>query len=184
MRTVACLAILAALLLSFIACAPSRQSSLQISSQNGISVLTALLITEEARIRIERAQRDLPADVWVSGSVGRPGLYNRSRTDRESQVAQELLASLDPKLRKFSAKSLLDSIKTTSPIPTEEISGVAYYVYLVGNHAIMRELSKRPRSELMSLEAYKSDTRPIFTGDAGGYATIGDFIKETLLKPD
>lgn len=136
---------------------------------------------EDVKIRVKVAEQDQPDDEWRTGPESRPGRHNVSRSKRESDLAVELLDEIKPKIKQMFARQLLDSIKTYSPLTESTFPSVAYYVYLIGNQMIMKELQSRPESELRSLREFRNDQREAWTGDNGPPCSIGDFIRIDLL---
>jgi hypothetical protein len=143
------------------------------------SLLDEILASDNIVLRINAAQQDQPSDEWRDDSRG--GRYNATRSQRASDLALKLLDTLPPRLRTLSAQQLVDALKVSPDGQEESFSGVAYYVYLIGNTMIMNELKAKPRSELEKLWNLRKDRRSIYTGDSGGMWTIGDLVTHHLL---
>jgi len=168
------------LLLLVVGCNKSPRAIVTPSSATVL--LDSLLSAEGVPGRIKEAEENQPSDVWKVGLESRPGRYNVSRDSRESALAQELLRPFASRLARMPARELLDSLKTVPASISTNFSGVAYYVYRDGNHEILKELASRPKSELETLRVLETDRRVVFTGDAGGYSTVGELIRVALLN--
>lgn len=158
-------------------CMQTRQPSRPSPSAHESVVLDDLLKGSSTASRVREVERDLPADAWRAGGHTRPRPVNLSRVEREAALACELLEPLKSALAKMSAEQLLHSLKTIPYGSAETFSGVAYYVYRDGNRLILEELSSRPAYQLESLQRFENDSRVPFTGDSGGYLTVGEIVR-------
>ncbi len=130
-------------------------------------------------IRIKAAEQDLPGDDWRTQPE--TGRHNVSRSQRASDLAKVLLEPVPSRIKGLSVEELVRSLKVFPHGKYGSFDGVAYYVYLIGNRAIMEELGRRPPSELEALRNFKDDRRMIYTGESGGVWTIGDLVSNDLL---
>ena len=145
-------------------------------------VLDSLLVAKGVPARVKEAEQDRPTDTWKEGGTSRPGRLNVSRDERMSALARELLGSLKPRLAQLSAENLILSLKTTRYGDSEPFSGVAYYVYRDGNSMIVQELTRRPKSQLKFLRSFQKSPRAVFSGEGGGYYTVGQLVTINLLN--
>ena len=145
-------------------------------------VLDELLLMPEVRARISKAEQDLPEDVWKAGGESQPVIRNVSRSEREADLAYELLQPVQLQIRKLSAAALVDSLKTGRVMSADPASGVADEFYVAANLAIIKELGSRPRRELESLRSRQNDNRIVYTGNDGGQTTIGGLIGSALVN--
>jgi hypothetical protein len=128
---------------------------------------------------MKEAERDLPTDVWKT--LPKVGHINSSRSNREGELAQELLAAIKPRLKGMSARELLESLKTFPCGACGSFYGVAYYVYCGGNQLIIQEIEGRPASELGALRSFRNSNRDVFNGDSGPRLLVGDLVRYDLL---
>jgi hypothetical protein len=168
------LAILAACLLGC-----SSRNPDETSPSASPSVLDQLLMPEAVFVRVREAEREFPADVWETHP--KIGHFNHSRSTREMNLAQELLATIRPHLAKMLPRELLDSLKTFPYPEYASFSGVSYYIYRDGNQMIINELASRSTSEVQSLDRFRDVRDPVFTGDSGPPLSVGDLVRYKLL---
>jgi hypothetical protein len=168
----------AVLLLAFGASCNSARTSKALHEN---TVLDRVLMSQEVILRIRSIEQDLPGDVWQVGPSSRPGRHNTSRATREVRCADELLREIQPRLKDISARDLFNSIVLEKRVFSSPISGVAYYVYMLGNDMIIRELAGRPPPELNVLRRHQDDYRETFTGDNGPSRTLRDIVRFTLF---
>lgn len=147
-----------------------------------LSILDQLLQPEDVKARVKAAEQDLPDDEWQTGPESRPGRYNVSRFRREVGLAHQLLSSIEPRLSELSPLELLESLKTISYGSGEGFPGASYFVYRDGNDLLIKELMSRNTNDLISLKAFRSDRRWVFTGDNGPPLDIGQLVRHDLLR--
>jgi len=140
-----------------------------------------LLSKPDVRERMREVERDLPDDVWKAGGESHPVIRNVSRSEREAELAYQLLTSIQPRIKQLTPEALVDSLKTESAMAADAVSGVADLVYAGGNLAIIKELNSRPMSELKRLRDQQSDGRIVYTGNAGGQTTVGGLVRSALM---
>jgi len=145
--------------------------------------LDELLLKPEVRARIREAERDLPEDVWKAGGESQPVIRNVSRSEREAELAYELLQPVHLQIKKLSAAALVDSLKTEGVMTAIPTSGVADQFYMAANLALIKELGSRRRWELESLRSRQNDSRIVYTGNDGGLLTVGGLIRSALVNP-
>jgi hypothetical protein len=160
-----------------VGCSSSPRGSATGKSRSPI--LDGLLAPGPIQLRMKEAERDLSTDKWET--LPKMGYINSSRSDRESELAHELLATIKPRLKAMSARELLESLKTVPDGACGSFPGVAYYVYRDGNWLIMQELKTRPTSELASFRKFRDDNREVFTGDSGPLLLVGELVRHDLL---
>jgi hypothetical protein len=121
----------------------------------------------------------LPTDEWKEEPFHR----NDSRERREMALAAKVLDGVKPGLRKMDVTALVKSLKVFPYLGslTNDISGVAYYVYRDGNQMIINELRSRPKSELQVLNQLADDKVEVFEGAQGPGDTLAELIKHRIL---
>jgi hypothetical protein len=150
--------------------------------ESGSRSILDLALADTNVISERRAiELDLVGDEWRKGVTPRPGDINISRSQRESALALRILDSLQTRLQSMEPSMLLMSLKTVPYGDSGDFSGVAYYVYMVGNARIMDILNNKSRAEIQALSEYRNDRQVIFLGDNGPVGTVGDFVRNTLL---
>ncbi len=161
-------------------CSHTRQRSPNASgNEQSPTLLDEASARKDMAIRKRDAERDVPADEWHSGAMGR---QNSSRSGREAKIAEELLLGVKPKLARMSARQLLHSLKTVpGPYGMESFGGVDYYLYQGGNWMIIDELKTRPRPELESLRRLADPSRIVWEGDQGPSESVKDILFYRIL---
>jgi hypothetical protein len=157
----------------------SRQPSSSQQDAKLSAILDELLADSTYAGLITQAERDLPTDVWKE----KPFRNNDSRERREMEVAAKVLDGVKPRLKKMDATALVKSLKVFPYLGslTNNISGVAYYVYRDGNQMIINELKSRPKSELQGLNQLADDQVEVFEGAQGPGDTLAELIKHRIL---
>jgi hypothetical protein len=148
----------------------------------GPSVLDEPLHRKEVQNRIAEAERDLPNDLWKTNTGAMAQHWNQSRRQREFKISDKLLNELKPKLSQIDVPQLVDSIKAWPTNGPSQADGVAYWFYVEGNHAILRELKQRQPTELEYLRQFDGDPTFIFESAQGPNPTFGTLCGEVLYE--
>jgi len=130
---------------------------------------------------IKQAERDLPDDKWMT----EPFRANRSRAEREYHVVTNILAAIEPKLKRMSVTELVRSLKIEmgpTVLVTNDFSGVAEGVYLGGYSMIKKEIQSRPKKELEVLPSLGDNSVWLFTGPQGPPVTLESFVQYDLFE--
>jgi hypothetical protein len=168
--------VLSALLLC--GCAAPHKTAKPIAPAQ-VSVFDQALANPKYMNAIRQAERDLPGDTKVE----KPFPANLSRERREYQVATNILAELEPKLKRMTATRLVHSLKVEgvpSAVETHSLGGVADFVYVGGYALIKREIQSRPEHELWVLSGLADDSVWLYTGPQGPPVTLADFVQREV----
>ena len=168
--------ILSALLLC--GCTVSRQAA-NPSAPSQLSVFDEALANLKYVNAIRQAERDLPGDTMVK----KPFPANLTRERREYQVATNILAELEPRLKQMSVTRLVQSLKVEggpSPQASASWGGVADFVYVGGYALIKKEIQARPANELRVLPGLADDSVWLYTGPQGPPVTLADFVQREV----
>jgi hypothetical protein len=145
-----------------------------------LTILDRVLTKADYSNAIVQAERDLPGDEWRE----KPWRHNVSRTQREYSVGGRMLAEIKPGLKAMSVTELISSLKV-APYPegalTNKYEGVAAYVYMNGNEAIIGEIKSRPTNELQVLRTLAIPKVEVYEGPQGGMTVLDEIIKYDIL---
>jgi hypothetical protein len=142
------------------------------------TILDEALAKPEYADAIKQAERDLPDDMLRDI----PWHMNVSREGREFQVATNILARIEPKLKRMSVMELVRSLKVEDwMLQTNDFSGVSEKVFKLGNTMITSEIKSRPKSELEVLPSLADGRVWIYTGVQGPPDTLDSLIHWEIL---
>lgn len=133
---------------------------------------------------IKEAERTLDTDYWQTNSI-KNQVINRSKTQREDELAAAILQRIKTQSRSVDAFTLVRSIKTYNlrkENPAKPINGLAYSVYLQGNQILISELKNRPADDLRAVLPLLNNSEEIFTGDSGPPFSLSDLRDQLLDK--
>ena len=140
-------------------------------------MLDAALQQPEVADVIKQAERDLPDDTWQD----KPWRANVSRTEREYEVATNILATFEPKFSQMTVAELIHALKVVPYPSLDDFRGVAGDVYEMGNRAIIRQIKSRPAEELRVLPGLADDKLEVYEGPQGPGDTLFSLIHWEIL---